>query len=1026
MKTTLSKLKRVIVAGFAFGFLATATGSTVPFARNSFNDKTLATRSPVKERAVTTALGVMTASLAPIGSVDFGTNLQRIDGVGAAFAFQRAAVIHGLFGLTPQHQQEVADLLFNPQTGAGFSIVRLGLGSGLTSEPYDHMHSIQPTNPGGPNAPPQYVWNHDDDGQVWIAQQAQAYGVRRFYAEPWSAPRYMKRNNSDIGGSTTQTLCGLPGSPCTSGDWRQAYANYLVQYINFYQQEGIQITELGFVNEPDLAVSYASMVVSSSQAIDFIKVLGPTVAASGLPVKIVCCDHSRWSGAITYTNAIQADPVASQYVSTYSGHEYGSAARSPLPAGNKTTWMSEWGQSGTTWNEAWDGGGSSASSDGILLANDVSDTFTQSKVNAYITWVPVSIGATKAMIQADGADYHVSKRFYAMAAYSRYIRPGAFMVPSNSTNSSVKVSAFRNADGVKVINIINNATTSVSADFNVDAATANASDKYYLTSYLTDTTHSLSAVGVAQLNGQTLSVGLAPRSLTTVLLSPDTTMPTLTLPPDQTVEATGPDGALVTFSGSAHDDLSGDVPVSFSQSSGSTFPLGTTTVTATATDAAGNSSSGSFTITVHDTTAPTLTLPANQTLEATGPDGAVASFSASAQDIVGGDVGVSFSQPSGSTFSLGTTTITVSAMDAAGNTSSGSFTVTVQDTTAPVITLPASQTLEATSPDGALATFSASAQDIVGGDVPVSFTTASGSVFPLGTTTVTTTATDAAGNIATGSFTVTVQDTTAPLLTLPASQTLEATSAAGAVASFSASSLDIVGGNVPVSFSIPSGSTFPLGTTTVTATATDAAGNVATGSFTVTVRDTTAPALTLPSNQTLEATGPDGAVAIFSALAQDIVSGNVPVSFSIASGSVFPLGTTTVSAITMDAAGNNSSGSFTITVHDTTAPMIQSLTASPNVLWPANHKMVAVNISAAVTDASDPAPTIRIIAVSSNEPVNVNAAPDWEVTGNLTLNLRAERTGGGSGRVYTITVESLDAAGNASVRTVTVSVPHNQ
>lgn len=59
----------------------------------------------------------------------------------------------------------------------------------------------------------------------------------------------MKNNNDDMNGGK---LCGLGGTRCASGDWRQAYANYLVQYIKFYAQEGVDITHLGFVNEPDL------------------------------------------------------------------------------------------------------------------------------------------------------------------------------------------------------------------------------------------------------------------------------------------------------------------------------------------------------------------------------------------------------------------------------------------------------------------------------------------------------------------------------------------------------------------------------------------------------------------------------------------------------------------------------------------------------------------------------------------------------------------------------------------------------
>ena len=108
---------------------------------------------------------------------------------------------------------------------------------------------------------------------------------------------------------------------------------------------------------------------------------------------------------------------------------------------------------------------------------------------------------------------------------------------------------------------------------------------------------------------------------------------------------------------------------------------------------------------------------------------------------------------------------------------------------------------------------------------------------------------------------------------------------------------------------------------------------------------------------------------------------------------------------------------------DLAPPTFQSLTASPNMLWPPNHKLVPVTLTASVTDDGDPAPRTRIVGVASNEPSD--GEPDWVVTGDLTLKLRAERDGDGPGRVYTITVESRDYSGNSSVATVTVTVPHN-
>lgn len=115
--------------------------------------------------------------------------------------------------------------------------------------------------------------------------------------------------------------------------------------------------------------------------------------------------------------------------------------------------------------------------------------------------------------------------------------------------------------------------------------------------------------------------------------------------------------------------------------------------------------------------------------------------------------------------------------------------------------------------------------------------------------------------------------------------------------------------------------------------------------------------------------------------------------------------------------------------HDVVAPSISSVSADPSVLWPPNHKMVPVSLSVAASDNCS-AVTTQIIGVTSNEPVNGlgdgNTAPDWEITGPLTLMVRSERSGLGTGRVYTITVQSTDAAGNSSTAATTVSVPHDQ
>lgn len=190
------------------------------------------------------------------------------------------------------------------------------------------------------------------------------------------------------------------------------------------------------------------------------------------------------------------------------------------------------------------------------------------------------------------------------------------------------------------------------------------------------------------------------------------------------------------------------------------------------------------------------------------------------------------------------------------NNSSASTTVTIHgagtvtarfalaDSIPPVITVPADIIADATGPTGAVVTYAASGSDLVDGPLAPTCTPSSGSTFALGSTTVSCSVTDKVGNIASASFKVTVADRTPPKLQLPADMTAPATSTKGAVVKFSASATDLVDGSVTVTCTPASGSTFPFGTTTVSCSAKDKAGNSASGSFKVTV-PATVPAVTV-------------------------------------------------------------------------------------------------------------------------------------------------------------------------------------
>jgi glucuronoarabinoxylan endo-1,4-beta-xylanase len=475
-------------------------------------------------------VGVQSAPAQSSGTVDFTTHLQPIDGFGFADPFGRSGYVEQ----SPAVRDAIVDQFFNPVTGAGASILRIGI---ITDS------NIEPESPGSPTAPPTYAWDGVDGGQVWFAQQAQKYGVKRFYADSWSAPGFMKTNNDmDNGGA----ICGTPNATCPTGDWRQAYASYLVQYATFYKQAGIPITDLSFVNEPNENVSYASMVLTTAQVIDFLKVLGPTMQSSGLGINLNCCDHSNWSGAKTYTAAVVADPVASQYVNTYTGHEYGVLATSPLPT-TKNTWMSEWASANATaFNVTWDIP-SNAQNDGMHLANDISNALSLGSVSAYVYWYGDSTGATGGFVQmsdtSNATSFVVTKRLFALAGFARFVRPGAFRVPASTDNSNLNITAFINVNGNKVINIVNNATTTVTAALTLDANTANAVP----TSYFTDENDTIAPSNLAQVNGQLLTATLAPRSLSTITLAPAVVNGSVQLVSTPTLQKLGDGSYQATF-----------------------------------------------------------------------------------------------------------------------------------------------------------------------------------------------------------------------------------------------------------------------------------------------------------------------------------------------------------------------------------------------------------------------------------------------------------------------------------------------
>ncbi len=396
--------------------------------------------------------------------------------------------------------------------------------------------------------------------------------------------------------------------------------------------------------------------------------------------------------------------------------------------------------------------------------------------------------------------------------------------------------------------------------------------------------------------------------------------------------------------------------VTCSANSGDTFPVGTTTVTCTTTDSGGNSNNCSFSITVVDNEPPTLSCPAPITQNTTNGCTAPIAYAISSSDNCAGQtVTQTAGLPSGAFFPLGTTTNAFTATDASGNTTTCSFTVTITDNMPPTISCPSNIT-QGVDPGvcGATITYLTIAADNCPGFM-VNQTSGlpSGSVFPVGTTTNSFTVTDGAGNTANCSFTITITDQEDPVINCPAtiSQGVDAGNC-GAVVNFTVPYSDNCLGSTIVQLSGQvSGTTFPVGTTTNAFRVTDASGNTATCSFDVVITDDENPTINCPSNiNQSNDPGICGAVINYPVPYADNCPGETIVQTSGgASGTLFPIGTTTNSFTVTDGVGNTITCSFDITISDTEDPVINCPATINQAVVPGSCSAV-VNYSVTTSD----------------------------------------------------------------------------
>ncbi|KAF5235673.1 hypothetical protein FANTH_11623 [Fusarium anthophilum] len=296
--------------------------------------------------------------------------------------------------------------------------------------------SIPGTNTNSPNKQATYSFTSDDDSQVWFSKQAMSYGVDTIYANAWSAPVYMK----------------------------QRYVEIIVQYLTYYKAAGIPISHVCFLNEGDGSDFKLS---TAEQTADVIPLLYNELKSQGLSdIKMTCCDNIGWKSQMEYTEKL-AELDVEKYLGVVTSHQYSSDPETPI---NTTlpTWMTEGAANDHTFATAWYSNG--GSNEGFTWAVKIAQGIVNAELSAYIYWEGLETnnnGSLSHMIDTDGTNFSISSILWAMAHWSRHIRPGVHRLSTNGVVQDTIVGAFENVDGSIVMVLTNSGTAAQTVDLSV-------------------------------------------------------------------------------------------------------------------------------------------------------------------------------------------------------------------------------------------------------------------------------------------------------------------------------------------------------------------------------------------------------------------------------------------------------------------------------------------------------------------------------------------------------------------------------
>ncbi len=390
-----------------------------------------------------------------------------------------------------QHQNEVLDMLFT-DAGLGLSIVRTKVEPNVATKGYN-------------------------EGQEWLMKQAQQRGVTQFYSTPWTPPAQWEDGSNRL----------LP-------QYYDEYATFLADYVSMYQSRGISIKWLSVQNEPDLDCEYESCVWNEEELSCFVPLLRDTLNSRGFSqVELLAPEAMGWSQTDLYLDELDStgydqliDVIATH---GYWGDEnqaqqdiYRTHVKEHAEPHGLQVWMTEWSDIETTWT------GQNLSDpavfgidDGLKWASRIANDLVKANTNAWLYWWmynpnPFPNHANEGIIvRTPSNDFLYPKRFYTMAQFSRFVRPGAQRIGVTGIPSGLSMVGFRSHDLRSVILVVvNSGGSAMSVSLDLTRYNTGSSAQVYRTS----PTENVAALPAQNLQNGTLLTSIAAKSVTTFLV----------------------------------------------------------------------------------------------------------------------------------------------------------------------------------------------------------------------------------------------------------------------------------------------------------------------------------------------------------------------------------------------------------------------------------------------------------------------------------------------------------------------------